>query len=98
MRYKEFLLQMAKDWAADEMEVAEPESDTDSMQLRPSTQTPCRHQREPPRRLSGDMQKHVLEKIVKSEERKRYPDRRSCHVCATYQKKGVKLGTFVSSA
>jgi hypothetical protein len=31
MRYKEFLLQEAKDWAADKMEVAEPESDTDSM-------------------------------------------------------------------
>jgi hypothetical protein len=45
------------------------------------------------------MQKHVLEKTVKSEEGKRkYPARR-CHICVTHtQKKGVKLGTFVSSA
>jgi hypothetical protein len=43
------------------------------------------------------MRKLVLEKIVKSEEGKRkYPAGR-CHVCATL-KKGVKLGTFVSSA
>jgi hypothetical protein len=27
MRYKEFLLQVAKDWDADNMEVTEPESD-----------------------------------------------------------------------
>jgi hypothetical protein len=26
MRYKEFLLQVAKDWAADKMEAVEPES------------------------------------------------------------------------
>jgi hypothetical protein len=31
MRYKEFPLKVAKDWAADEMEAVEPESDTDSM-------------------------------------------------------------------
>jgi hypothetical protein len=29
MRYKEFLLQVAKDWAADKMEAVKPESDTD---------------------------------------------------------------------
>jgi hypothetical protein len=29
LRYKEFLLRMAKAWATDEMEVAETESDTD---------------------------------------------------------------------
>jgi hypothetical protein len=28
MRYKEFLLQVAKYWAADKMEAVEPESDT----------------------------------------------------------------------
>jgi hypothetical protein len=47
MRYKEFLLQVAKDWAADKMEVAEPESDTDSMRPGSSTQTPCRPHGEP---------------------------------------------------
>jgi hypothetical protein len=100
MRYKDFLLQVAEDWAADKMEVVEPESDTKSMRPGPSTQTPRRSHGELPGRLLGDMLKHVLEKIVKSEEGKRkYPARR-CHVCAnhTHKKKGVKLGTFVSSA
>jgi hypothetical protein len=65
MRYKEFLLQVAKDWAAGKMEAVEPESDTDSMRPEPSTQTPRRPHGGPPGRLSGDMRKHVLEKIVK---------------------------------
>jgi hypothetical protein len=96
MRYKEFLLQVAKDWAADKMEAVEPESDTDSMRPGSSTQPPRRPYREPPGRLLGDMRKHVLEKIMKSEENKRkYPSGR-CHVCATH-KKGVKLGTCVCS-
>jgi hypothetical protein len=42
MRYKEFLLQVAKDWAADKMEGEETESDTNSMRPGPSTQTPRR--------------------------------------------------------
>jgi hypothetical protein len=43
------------------------------------------------------MQKHVLGKTVKSEEGKRkYPARR-CSVSVTH-KKGMKLGTCVSSA
>jgi hypothetical protein len=79
------------------LEVAEPESDTDSMQPGPSTQTPCRPHGEPPGRCSGDIRKHVLEKIVKGEEGKRkYPARR-CHVCVTHKKRS-KLATFVSSA
>jgi hypothetical protein len=98
MKYKEFLLRMAKDWAADKMEVVELESHTDSMQPGPSTQTPHRPHGEPPGKLLGDMWKHVLEKIVKNEEGKRkYPDRRF-HVCAAHKKKGVKLDTVVSSA
>jgi hypothetical protein len=71
MRYKEFLLQVAKDWFADKMEAVEPESDTDSMRPGPSTQTPHRPHGEPHGRLSGDTQKHVLEKIIKSEQGKR---------------------------
>jgi hypothetical protein len=87
---------VAKDWATDKMEAVELESDTNSMQPGPSTQTPRRPHGEPPGRLPGDMRKHVLENIVKSEENKRkYPARR-CHVCATH-KKVVKLG-FASSA
>ena len=40
MRYKEFLLQVAKDWATDKVET---DSDTDTDAARPgtSTQTPC---------------------------------------------------------
>jgi hypothetical protein len=87
MRYKEFLLQVSKDWAADKMKAVEQESDTDSMRPGPTTQTPRRPHGEPPGRLSGDMWKHVLEKIVKSEKGKRkYPARR-CYVCATNKKK-----------
>ena len=44
--------------------------------------------RTPPGRLSGDMRKHVLEKIVGSERGKRkYPARR-CHVCAAHKQRG----------
>jgi hypothetical protein len=39
----------------------------------------------------------MLERIVKNEEGKKKYRARRCHVCATH-KKGVKLGTFVSSA
>jgi hypothetical protein len=84
MRYKEFLLQVAKDSAADKMEAVEPESDTDSMRPGPSTQTPCRPHGEPLGDFRVITQKYVLEKIVKTEEGKRkYPARR-CHVCATH--------------
>jgi hypothetical protein len=83
MRYEEFLVQVAKDSAADKMGALELESDTDSVRPGPSNQTPCKPLGEPHGRLSGDM----LEKIVKSEEGKRkYPDRR-CHVCATHKKR-----------
>jgi hypothetical protein len=85
MTYKEFLLQVEEDWAADKMEAVQPESDTDSMQPGPSTQTPRRPHGEPPGRLSGDMQKHVLDKVVKSEEGKRKCPARRCHVCATHK-------------
>jgi hypothetical protein len=87
MRYKEFLLQVAKDWAACKTEAAEPESDTDSIRPGPSTQTPRRPHGEPPGIPSGDMQKYVLEKTVKSDEgTRKYPARR-CHVCATQKKR-----------
>jgi hypothetical protein len=51
-----------------------------------------------PGRLSGNTQRHVLEKIVKSEEGKRKYPTANCHVCATHKKRKVKLGKFVSSA
>jgi hypothetical protein len=99
MRYKESLLQVAKDWSAHKMEAVEPESDTDSMRPGPSTLTPCGPHGKPHWRLSGDTRKHALEKIVKSEEGKRkYPARRFMFVQLTKKKKKrVKLGTFVSS-
>jgi len=80
MRYNEFLLQVAKDWATDKVE-------TDAACPGISTQTPRVPHEDPPGRLSGDMQKHVLEKIVGSERGKRkYSDRR-CHVCAAHKQR-----------
>jgi hypothetical protein len=87
MRYKEFLLRVAKDWAADKMEVVEPESDTESLQPGPSTPTPHRPHGEPHGTLSGDLWKHVLEKILKSEEGKRKYSARRCHICATHKRR-----------
>ena len=69
MRYKELLLQVAKDWATDKVE-----TDADAARPGTSTQTPCVPHEDPPGRLSGDIRKHVLEKTVGSERGKRkYP-------------------------
>ena len=76
MRYKEFLLQVAKDWATDKVET---DSDTDTDAARPgtSTQTPRVPQEDPPGRLSGDMRKQMLEKTAESERgKKKFPARR----------------------
>jgi len=82
MRYKEFLLQVAKDWATDKVET-DSDTDTDAAHPETSNQTPRVPHEDPPGRLSGDMRKHVLEKTVGSEQGKRkYPARR-CHVCET---------------
>ena len=83
MIYKELLLQVAKDWATDK---AETDADTDATHPRTSTQTP-RVPEDPPGRLSGDMWKRVLQKIVGSERGERkYPARR-CHVCAAHKQR-----------
>ncbi|KAJ9587323.1 hypothetical protein L9F63_019150, partial [Diploptera punctata] len=63
------LLQVAKDWATDKIE--EVESDTDFTLPETSIPTPRRPHMDPPGRLSGDMRKHVVETIVKSEKGKR---------------------------
>ena len=94
MRYKEFLLQVAKDWATDKVET-DADRDTDAACPGTSTQTSYVPHEDPPGRLLGDTRKHVLEKNVGSEWSKRkYPARR-CHVCAAH--KEVKLGTSASS-
>ena len=64
MRYKEFLLQVAKDWATDKVQT---DSDTDTDAARPgtSTQTPRVPHENPPGRLSGDMQKRARENCWK---------------------------------
>jgi len=66
MIYKEFLLQVAKDWATDKVET-DSDTDTDPACTGTSSQTPRVPHEDPPGRLSGDMRKHVLEKIVGSE-------------------------------
>ena len=63
MRYKEFLLKVAKDWATDKMET-DSDTDTDAARQGTSTQTPRVPHEDPPGRLSGYMRKHVLEKTV----------------------------------
>ena len=47
MRYKEFLLQGAKDWARDKVET-DPDTDTDAACPGTSTQTPCVPHEDPP--------------------------------------------------
>ena len=90
MRYKEFLLQVAKDWATDKVE-------TDAARPGTSIQTSHVPHEDPPGRLSGDMRKHVLDKIVGSERGKRkYPAGGAMSVLPT--NKEVKLGTSASSA
>ena len=83
MRYKEFLLQVAKDWATDKLETC---SDTDAARTGTS-QTPRVPLEDLPGRLSGDMRKHVLEKTVGSERGERKYTARRCHVCAAHKKR-----------
>jgi hypothetical protein len=86
LRYKEFLLRVAKAWSTEQMEAAQAESDTDLVRPGLSTPTLLRPHVEPPGRLSGDMRKHVLAQIVKREKGKRkYP--RPCLVCALHKKR-----------
>jgi len=96
MRYKEFLLQVAKDWARDKVET-DPDTDTDAACPGTSTQTPRVPHEDPPGRLSVDMRKHVLEKIVGSEEVKENI-LLACAMFVLPTNKEVKLGTSASSA
>jgi hypothetical protein len=83
LRYKEFLLRVAKPGL--QMEAAETESDTDSVRLGPSTPTPFRPHVDPPGQLFGDFRKHTLQKIVKGGHgMKKYPCRQCC-VCAAHK-------------
>ncbi|PNF40775.1 hypothetical protein B7P43_G17113 [Cryptotermes secundus] len=80
------LLKLAKAWATDVTVAAVPTSDTDVVQLGPSVRTCRRPQVDPPGRLSGDMQKLILVKIVKSEYCKKKHPSRQCRVCAEHKK------------
>jgi len=82
MRYKEFLLQVAKNWATDDVE-----TDTDAAGQGTSTQTPRVPHEDPPGRLSGDMRKYVLEKSVGSERGKRKYPARKCDVCTAHKQR-----------
>jgi hypothetical protein len=89
---------VAKDWAADKMEAKEPESNTDSMQPGPSTQTPCRPYGEPPlgnfRVICGNMCWRNSCQV----KRARGSILLGAAMFVQLTKKGVKLGAFVSSA
>ena len=52
MRYKEFLLQVANDWATDKVET-DADTDTDAARPGTSTQTPRVPHEDPPGRLFG---------------------------------------------
>ena len=58
MKYKEFLLQVAKDWTTVKVET-DSDTDTDAALTGTSFQTPRVPHGDPPGRLSGDMRKHV---------------------------------------
>ena len=85
MIYKEFLLQVAKDWATDKAET-DSDTDTDAAHTGTSSQTPCVPHEDPSGRLLGDMRKHVLEKIGCERGKRKCPARR-CHVCAAHKKR-----------
>jgi hypothetical protein len=88
LRYKAFLLNVAKAWATDEAVASEPAEDTDGTRAGPSTPVPHRPYSDPPGRLSGDMRKHILTKIVKSEHFKGKNPPRRCRVCVVHKKMG----------
>ncbi|PNF15658.1 hypothetical protein B7P43_G15595, partial [Cryptotermes secundus] len=87
LKYKAFLLKLAKAWATDITVAAVPASDTDIVQSGPSVRTRQRPQVDPPGQLSGDMRKHILMKIVKSEYCKKKHPSRQCCVCAEHKMK-----------
>ena len=64
MRYKEFLLQMAKDWATDKVET-DSDTDTDAACTGTSSQTLRVPHENPLGRLSGDMRKRARENCWK---------------------------------
>jgi hypothetical protein len=47
LKYKAFLMNVAKDWAKDKKEVRETESNTDSVRPGPSTPTPRKSRADP---------------------------------------------------
>jgi hypothetical protein len=66
LKYKKFLVQVAKAWATQKIQATQTQSDTESVRPWPSTHTPRRPHVDAPGRLSGDMRKHVLRLSVKS--------------------------------
>ncbi|PNF30291.1 hypothetical protein B7P43_G15295 [Cryptotermes secundus] len=91
LKYKAFLLNVAKAWATDQMVAAEPAADTGLVRPGPSTPTPRRPHVKPPGRLSGDMRKHILMKIVKSEHAKGKQPSRRCRVCTVHNKRNMTV-------
>jgi hypothetical protein len=79
------MMNVAEDWTTDTMEAAETESDTDLVRSGPSTPTSRKSRVDPPGRLLGDMQKHVITKIVRSEHGKNKYRTRQCCVCTVHK-------------
>jgi hypothetical protein len=87
LRYKEFLLQVAKARAADKMAMSEPDSDTDIICPGSSHAIPHRPREDPPGRLLGDMRRHFLEEIVQFGEGKKKSPCRRCRICDAHNKR-----------
>jgi hypothetical protein len=80
MKYKHFLLDVARDWISDPVEVYRCEEE-----LGPSAETKRVSRKDPPGRLSGGIKEHFLEEIV-CKGVKKNPARR-CRVCASQGKR-----------
>ncbi|PNF13918.1 hypothetical protein B7P43_G09860 [Cryptotermes secundus] len=95
LKYKAFLLNVAKAWATDHTVAAELAADTVLVRPGKSTPTPRRPHFDPPGRLLGDMRKHTLTKTVKSEH-STGSSLLGNAVFAQFTRKGVGLPTFSS--
>jgi hypothetical protein len=84
---------MAKAWATYQTVTAQSAAGTDFAQAGPSTPTPRRPHVDPLGRLSGDMRKHTLVKIVKGEHAKGKHPVRQCRVCASHNKSSATAYT-----
>jgi hypothetical protein len=86
LKYKAFLMNVAKAWTTDKMEAAETESDTDLARPGPSTPTPRTSRVDPPGQLLGDVQNRPR-KNCEGEHCKNKYHTRKFRVCTVHKRK-----------